>query len=231
MVELLGQPFVVPDGVSFSESYEEIFVQEIYRFEPTRPRPRIVDCGANIGTSVLYFKRVYPDARITAVEADPEIFRVLQQNLAPHRLSDVVLMNRALSDKAEPVTFHVEGADAGRIHPLDQESDTIRVEGVVLDDLLDEAVDFLKVDVEGAETDAICAARHLDRAASMFVEYHSFVDAPQSLPRLLSALTDVGFRYAIRTQYCSRQPLLEREDHLGMDLQLNVFAFRPERLQ
>ncbi len=227
VVDLLGQPFVVPDGVSFYYSYREIFGDEIYRFHASHPRPVVVDCGANIGTSVLYFKSIYPECSITAVEADPRIFSILQANLAPHRLQDVTLLNKALSHEKDSVSFHREGADAGRIHGLGEAcKESMQVETVQLDDLIGEQVDFLKIDVEGAETDVICASEKLRRVSSMFVEYHSFADAPQSLPRLLSALSDQGFRYYIQTQYCPAQPLTDPTHHLGMDLQLNVFAKR-----
>jgi FkbM family methyltransferase len=229
-VTLGEQPFVVPDGVSFYHNYQEIFVGEIYRFTSPRSRPTIIDCGANIGTSVVYFRSLYPDCRITAVEADPEIFAVLGSNLETQGVSDVTLLNRAVSHLDEPVRFHVEGADAGRIHPLSTSGRSVTVETVKLDDLiegfLDGPVDFLKIDVEGAETEAICSAKRLDRVDNLFVEYHSFRDAPQNLHRLLAALTDQGFRYYVQTQYCPARPLVEVEDHMGMDLQLNIFARR-----
>jgi FkbM family methyltransferase len=189
-----------------------------------------VDCGANIGTSILYFKSIYPDCSITAVEADPGIFSILQGNLAPRGLEGITLINRAISHERSPVAFHVEGADAGRIHPLEgARKKSITVESILLDDLIGDRVDFLKIDVEGAETEAICASEKLGRVPSLFVEYHSFVDSPQILARLLSALSDHGFRYYIQTQICSSHPLTEQINHLGMDLQLNVFARRETR--
>ncbi|HEY5657150.1 MAG TPA: FkbM family methyltransferase [Myxococcota bacterium] len=227
VVELLGHPFVVPDGISFYNNYREIFVDEIYRFSSPDARPVIVDCGANIGTSILYFKSIYPDCSITALEADPGMFSILENNLAARGLEGITLINKALHHEGLPVSFHVEGADAGRIHPLgDACKESITVETIRLDDLIGERVDFLKIDVEGAETEVICASRKLGRASSLFVEYHSFADSPQILPRLLSALTDCGFRYFIQTQQCPARPLVQQDNHLGMDLQLNIFARR-----
>ena len=62
--QLLGEPFQIPDTISFYFSYLEIFVEEIYRFQTTRPAPLIVDGGANCGMSVVYFKRLFPDAQL-----------------------------------------------------------------------------------------------------------------------------------------------------------------------
>src|SRR5688572_8635835 len=69
--ELLGAPVRCVDGASFVASYSEIFKRGIYRFETPSESPQIIDCGANIGLSVIYFKRLFPAARITAFEADP----------------------------------------------------------------------------------------------------------------------------------------------------------------
>ena len=43
--------------------------------------PRILDCGANVGLASLFFRRLYPQARITAFEADPALFAILEANL------------------------------------------------------------------------------------------------------------------------------------------------------
>lgn len=42
----------------------------------------ILDCGANIGITALYFAERYRNARIFCIEADPENFEVLKQNVA-----------------------------------------------------------------------------------------------------------------------------------------------------
>ena len=70
--------FDVPDIPSFIWQFKEIFVDEIYKFDSKDEEPVIYDCGANIGMSCLYFKILYPKARITAFEGDPIITDVLE---------------------------------------------------------------------------------------------------------------------------------------------------------
>jgi predicted O-methyltransferase YrrM len=53
---------------------------KIYRFNSLITKPLILDCGANVGVSVLYFKRLYPDAEIIAFEPDEDVFAILKQN-------------------------------------------------------------------------------------------------------------------------------------------------------
>jgi hypothetical protein len=71
----------------------------------------------------------------------------------------------------------------------------------------------------------ICCTK-LGMVQQMFIEYHSFKQAPQTLGRLLDTLSGAGFRYYIHHQFCSPTPLTLETVQLGMDLQLNIFAKR-----
>src|SRR5436309_1804523 len=54
--------------------FAEIFINGSYLFHTDRSRPLILDCGSNIGMSILFFKKLYPEARIIGFEADPLTF-------------------------------------------------------------------------------------------------------------------------------------------------------------
>lgn len=221
---IVGPRLLAPDAASFASSYEEIFGRKIYAFYAEGKSPRIVDCGANVGLSVLYFKKLHPGARITAFEADPEIARVLRENLAAGGAGDIEVVEAAVWDSEGEVRFQAEGADAGRV----AEAGT-KVRTVPLVSYLGEPVDFLKVDIEGAELRVLRSCRdELRNVRRLFVEYHSFAGQKQELPELLTILTEAGFRYVMRTAFCSDYPFVRASAHLGMDLQLNIFAFRPE---
>src|SRR5215471_7593686 len=78
--EIFGEPLELIDASSFIWMYREIFDLEIYRFNAKTKRPYIIDCGANIGLSVLYFKQLYPESQIVAFEPDEAVFAVLSRN-------------------------------------------------------------------------------------------------------------------------------------------------------
>ena len=225
-VTLLDRPFRVADPLSFYFSHREIFKTEIYRFASQVEAPVIVDCGANHGTSIIYFKQLHPRAKITGVEADPRIFERLAWNVGQRGYSDVTLINKAISSETGPVKIFHEGADAGRTHFMAGAKATFEVEPIRLDSLIAQRTDFLKMDIEGAETEAICTSEKLGNVAQLFIEYHSFADTAQNLDALLRKLSTSGFRYYIQTQFCAARPLLSAECQLGMDLQLNIFASR-----
>ena len=224
---IFDKPFELVDAASFLSMYSEIFDRQIYRFRAKTKRPYIIDCGANIGLSVAYFKRIYPGCRIHAFEADEKIFEVLRRNVAHQGFQDVDLTCRAVWNSETSLTFMAEGGDGGRLSGPGDPADKL-VQTVRLRPYLQEPVDFLKLDIEGAETDVLedCADL-LVNVQNLFVEYHSFAERPQTLHKLTTILATSGFRLHVHPESTSPHPFLNRAVYGGMDLQLNVFAFRP----
>ena len=224
--DILERPIELVDSRSFIYSFDEIFEQEIYRFNSAGESPYVLDCGSNIGLSVIYFKRLYPRARVLAFEADDAVFAVLKRNVERWELSEVELVCRAVWSEETTLNFKQEGADGGRIERAEGANDK-SVRTVRLRDYLDRRVDLLKVDIEGAETETLkdCADR-LGNVENLFVEYHSFDGERQTLDTLVRILADAGFRLHVQSPNASAQPFVRRDLTAGMDLQLNIFAFR-----
>lgn len=223
---VLGQELEVVDSASFIFMYREIFEQEIYRFRARTEAPYIIDCGSNIGLSVLYFKKLYPACRIVAFEPDDRIFAVLQRNIRRSGHEDVELHCRALWTEETSLSFMSEGADGGRLATEGDSRDKM-VRTVRLSDYLDGHVDFLKLDIEGAETEVLAdCADKLSNVENLFVEYHSFANQPQTLHVLTGLLAEAGFRLHVHPQGMSPRPFISRNVYGRMDMQLNIFAFR-----
>ena len=112
-VALLGRRWRFIDSASFLSAFHAIFVQEIYRFEARSDSPVILDCGANIGLSVLYLKELHPSARITAFEPDPVAFQTLEHNVACRGYTNIRLEPKAVWTASTDLLFAPDGADGG----------------------------------------------------------------------------------------------------------------------
>jgi len=224
---ILGQEIAMVDAASFLFMYGEVFEQQIYKFTAKTARPRIIDCGANIGLSVIYFKQLCPQSQITAFEPDSSVFNVLKENLAVFGYGDVECVPKALWDTEAEHSFLHEGADGGRLPRKEDSGDIRKVPTVRLRSYLNETVDFLKLDIEGAETIVLkdCADL-LCNVENLFVEYHSFVNEPQTFNIVIDIMSRAGFRLHIHPPLVSPQPFCHRNIHFGMDMQLNIFGFR-----
>jgi FkbM family methyltransferase len=225
---LFGKPIKYIDS-SYFPMKKEIINTGIYTFHTDKESPYILDCGANIGLSVIFFKHLYPKAEIIAFEADPTICEILIANLESQGIGGVTVMNRAVWKEETTITFFKEGGDAGRImDAAETGKESIQVPSVVLSQFINKEVDLLKIDIEGAELDVLKEIEpRLHLVKHIFVEYHSFVDRSQQLDALLQILTKAGFRYYIQTiGIFSHQPYVRVNRLLGMDMQMNVFGYR-----
>lgn len=206
-----------------------MFNKEIYKFTTQNKIPYIIDCGANIGLSAIYFHRLYPQAEILAFEPDPAIFDILEKNVSAANASDKIKRVQAcLSDTNGEVNFYPDGADGGTISHADDTVQAVKVPAVLLSDYLTKPVDFLKIDIEGAEYDVLNSiSNKLNMIENIFVEYHSFVQQPQQFGEILIILKNAGFRYYIEhVGIRSDEPYLHRNEDHGMDMQINIYGYR-----
>lgn len=229
--ELDNSKFSFPDTASFVFMYKEIFKQEIYKFESINESPNIIDCGANIGMSVVYCKRQFPKARITAFEPEKKIFEYLKTNIEAHDLFDVTIINKAVWKENTTLNFINEGADANRITLINNDannSPTYEVQAVKLSDYINEEVDFLKLDIEGAEVEVIKEiAFKLKYVKRIFIEYHSSENSGQELDIILDILTKNNFHYYIDSPNRTRRmPFIDKTNYLSFDFFLNIFAIQ-----
>lgn len=194
-----GLTFHHRNAPEFELLYHEIFEAGEYGFAPERDDPVILDCGSHIGLSVAWFKRRWPGSRITAFEPDPRNFELLQTNVAINRFVGVELVERAVSTRTGTALFFGDfrtAAPMASAHSLRQEwgtqrsGEAILVDTVALAEYITGPVDYLKLDIEGAEREVLPAVRerlHLVRAAG--IEFHAtgpFAAAEEaSLVRLL----------------------------------------------
>ena len=185
----------------------EIFIKQDYFFRCDRPDPLIIDCGSNIGVSILYFKLKYPRARIIGFEPDPAIFEFLEKNLAANAWSDVTVHNCALSDSEGETELFCEPNLAGSLRGslkkerTQQIVESKTVKTVLLSNYLHGEVDFIKIDIEGMEMAVLEDLERngrLSHIREMAIEYHHHVPtSDDSLSRLLTILENNGFGYRI----------------------------------
>lgn len=202
-VQVAGFDVRINDAANFAVLFKDIFQRRIYHFTCSHDSPRILDCGANIGMSVLFFKGLYPKARIVAFEPDPGVAPLLRQNVARNALAGIEVVEAALADRDGTLTFHADGRYAGSIMaagatdaPVPTTARPVR--GVRLSSYLNAAVDFLKLNIEGAEWPVIREAGDaLRNVACMTIEYHHLPGLPRTLHLLLERLDALGFDYLI----------------------------------
>ncbi|MEN9521618.1 MAG: hypothetical protein RLZZ381_4206 [Cyanobacteriota bacterium] len=229
-VKLKQKELIIPDAASFLSAYKEIFLKQIYKFKADHTSPKILDLGANIGLSIIFFQELYPNAEIIALEADPQIFRYLQSNINSQDYPNVTLIDKAVWYENSWLNFASEGADSGQIDCASSNHNykTVQVEAVDIAELLsNQAFDFIKMDIEGAEESVLPRCQGLlDSVNHLFIEYHSKVGQKQNLNEILNFLSQEGFRLYIENLFEKPTPFLGLDPYAGFDFQINIYAWK-----
>lgn len=138
--------------------------------------PLILDVGANLGSSVAFYRRLFPNARVIAFEPDPETFRRLARRHG--RAPNVTLLNcgvgampgqLALLRNTHSSTNSFLEVDENsrwvRETPGFHKIDPVEVDVVTLDGIADTLslryIDFVKCDTQGFEPEVLAGARQL----------------------------------------------------------------------
>ena len=129
----------------------------------------VIDVGAHIGLYTLQAAReVGPSGTVISVEPDPQSFRILKDNIALNHLDNVIAVNAALSEIPGEMTFYActdPSLSGFELQPDARLREVTVVRTATLDELLSACgvseVDWIKIDVEGAETKVLQGGRCL----------------------------------------------------------------------
>lgn len=224
---ILSRQLLVSDSKWYLPTLQEIWVDQIYNFQSTSLSPRIIDCGANIGLSVLFWKHLYPMSQIIAFEPDPETFNLLETNINQFDYRHINLINAAVWCTESVMNFQNDHSVGGALVFSNHNARCIPVQTVRLRDYLYQHVDMLKIDIEGAEYEVLVDCKEqLKNVEYLFVEYHSPKKDKQRLHEILLMMADAGFRYSLKEANPIKRPFLKIERNGFFEMQLNIFGFR-----
>ena len=194
---LRGKKWVVGAGEHgyWLGSYELEKRKAFERF--IKPGSVVYDVGANVGYfSLLASVLVGPEGHVAAFEPLPRNISYLRKHVALNKLTNIVVIEAAVSDHAGEAFFNL-GASTAMGHLA--ESGEISVSLVSLDQLLEDRAiqppDYMKIDVEGAEYDVLCGARRLLKAHHplLFLDTHN----RQAHNLTIAYLDTLGYQYEV----------------------------------
>lgn len=148
--------------------YRESALVEILKKE-IKKGYNILDLGANIG----YYTFLLADlagskGKVFAFEPSPENFNLLKKNVEANNYKNIILENAGVSDKTGIAKLYLYGPLTNslgtNIYPEQKKIDSVIVKIVRLDDFFKnyiDRIDFIKIDIEGAEGMALKGMRNL----------------------------------------------------------------------
>lgn len=208
----------------------------VFMFRRIRPGMTVVDVGANHGYySVVFADLVGPEGRVFAIEPNPDTAPLLRRSVSVNGLSErvTVVEAAAVAGEAVALPFRAEAGEPknARLIPVDAAAGPgdVQVAGATLDAVLASVarVDFMKIDVEGAEEQALAGAMTVIRRdrPDILLEFnvHRCAD-PVGLLDMLEAIYGTLWivTFASTLERADRTRLLDRANFEDWSLFLTV---------
>lgn len=156
--------------------FQKVLIDEEYAPPAAMDVKGILDAGAYIGLSTLYLHHLFPEAEILAIEPDPCTFQLLERNTSG--LERIHVLKGALWSGSSTCTLQADTSQPWASRVVSGPDEAVNeVRAVSLNDierLLGRPVDFIKMDIEGAEE---VAFRDVNQPVSqslkaMVIEFH-----------------------------------------------------------
>ena len=187
----------------------------------------MVDAGANIGTfTVRAARAVGPQGLVVAIEPSNANVAFIKRNMEANELTNVVIVEKGLWEKKDKLRLFL-GSASGHHTVLHHHNElqSVEIEVDTLDNILAELgitrVDFIKMDIEGAEIEAYEGMRNTLKGGEVklaIAAYHTRGGREPTSRTIVPWLKRDGFRvhedklivYAAKKSALARTPLESR---------------------
>ena len=178
---------------AFSAGERQYFGPDFMKY---KPKGIFVDCGALNGATTLEYSLHVPDfKRAYVYEPLPKMYEACVKNLSFYEASRIIVRQAAVSERKG--MLHFDPFIEGSSHI--SETGALEVPSISLDEDISEQVDFIKMDIEGAEQAAIRGAKkhiHEDRPILAISVYHLPEDL-HAIPHMIMELCP-NYRFYLR---------------------------------
>lgn len=201
----LKQPINLRVNTADLSTFREIFLREEYAIQlPSSIQPRvIIDAGANIGFTTLFFARQYPQATIFSLEPDLGNFEYLKKNTTGYH--SITPLQLALWDKNGTIEitdkgYGVRGFMVEESNPLQSNTSVPSATlATFIQDHKIASIDIVKIDIEGSEKEVFSkdTEKWLPITQCLIIELHDRMKAGCS-QAVFKVMSQYNFEFSIK---------------------------------
>ncbi|MEA3329321.1 MAG: FkbM family methyltransferase [Nanoarchaeota archaeon] len=165
-------------GTSDADVFRQVFIEKEYKL-PVKINPKlIIDCGANVGYSSLWFAKKFPTAEIIAVEPEESNYKLLQENTKLCKNIKTIkagiwckrIFLKIVNLSSGKWGFQTKEVNKNQKHDI---------QAITIKDILKKAdtkkIDILKLDIEGAEKELFSKnTSWLNKVNMIIIEFHDY---------------------------------------------------------
>lgn len=176
--ETKGNPLFVRPNTTDAKVLRDTFIWK-YHVPPfhLEENSTILDLGSNVGYTMAHYAYLYDNSKIIGVELDKSNCKLAQKNLEPIK-NQCTIINAGIWSSNEIMSYGGDEEWGFKILSNSETSGSIRtVKAKTIDTILDdcniENVDFMKIDIEGAEKEIFKnPEKWINRIKSIKMEIH-----------------------------------------------------------
>ena len=195
----------------------------------------VLDIGANIGATTIPLAKKYPNAKFYLFEPHPEVFSTLQENCSYNKLTNVELINAAISNvDSDCIKFHAQrrsdnmGLSSIRLNHDIKNYETINIRAIQVDKYfssIKESIAVIKIDTQGSELQVLKSARHTisTHRPVIFFEFESGYfpnkeEENNTKVDILEFFENQRYQLFCLNQECNYLPLVTLNDYFRGDI-------------
>ena len=201
LVKIPGYPPIhFRQNTSDSDVFNQVILSREYRIDEVFNPQFIIDVGANIGLTSLFYHKEYPSARIFAVEMETGNYDLLKKNTT--EISNITSINKALWSDSTPIFMTRSSSKDSHCVGLKSEFSEL-VQTITVLEIIDKfkltSIDILKMDIEGAEKEIFSkdVDTWLPMVKCLIIELHDRFVSGCSMS-LFNALTNYDYSMSTR---------------------------------
>lgn len=180
--------------------FYSIFVRKEYDINITFEPEYILDCGANIGISTLFFRMKYSKAKIIAVEPEQSNYNMLIKNIDKYK--DIIAVQGGVYYKKCKLKIDNKNSEKYAFQVI--EGNDGNIDAYTIPSLLQKyklpRIDILKIDIEGAELELF--SNNLDwiyKTKCIIIELHDLIK-PKSTKTFFKAIHKFDYTMGISAE-------------------------------
>lgn len=202
------------NGVQFEAragTFDRYAINEIWVYGAYFPKgfeinsgDTVLDLGAHIGTFAIYASKKVEHGKVISLEPNQDNFKLLRRNIFLNGCKNILALNKAVSSKSDKLKLFLNSENNGahsfykRNQEHFSEDKSYFVDSISLDKLFKKLniskINFLKMDIEGAEYDVLLNSSHetLQKVDKIALEYHTIEG--RNFKELINFLERNGFK-------------------------------------
>lgn len=185
------------NNIADSSTFTEVIMRQEYTLNIPFTPATIIDAGANIGLTAIFFANKYPEAKIISIEPASDNFALLLENTKPY--PQIQAIQSGVWSKKTNLRLIDNGRGANSYSVAEAEiADKHTFPAISIGDIMQQqnwpTIDLLKMDVEGAEKELFSNnyERWLPKTKVLVVETHDRFVKGSSRP-LFAAISKLNF--------------------------------------